>query len=219
MFTGIIENIGKIMEIGSNNLVIEVSQRDYAQGESISVNGICLTIVSLKMRNSKSGLSKVYFDVSDFTRNNTSFKDWRVNKMVNIESSTRAGEPLGGHILSGHIDGIGIISSIELKGSSHILEITAESKIVEDLVLRGSVAVDGISLTVADVSLPKSFTLSIIPFTSSNTNLQFARVGDKVNIELDIIGKYVKKILENRIKNANIKNHIDMNFLKKKGFV
>ncbi len=219
MFTGIIEKTGKVIEKGPNRLVIEVSQRDYAQGDSISVNGICLTIVRLEMRDSKSGLSRVYFDVSDFTQDNTSFRNWRVNKIVNIEQAIRAGEKLGGHILSGHIDGIGIINSIDLRGNSHVLKITAEPQIVEDLIPRGSVAVDGISLTVADVFLPKGFAISIIPFTFNNTNLKFTKVGDRVNIELDIIGKYVKNTLETRFKNTNIKNNVDMDFLKKKGFI
>lgn len=217
MFTGIIKNIGKVTGIGANHLIIEAPQEDFSQGESISVNGICLTLVSLKQR--RKGVSALYFDASHFTRTHTTLNTWRVNQKVNLERATLAGEPLGGHILSGHIDGVGRIHSIGVKENAHIITIVAQQSLVENLIPKGSVAIDGISLTVLDVCKSGEFTLSIIPYTFNHTNLRHSKVGDSVNIELDIVGKYVRHTIETLMPRFNDYKKIDVNFLKEKGFI
>jgi riboflavin synthase len=156
-------------------------------GDSISVNGTCLTVVEIKAKT-------LAFDLSDETLRSTNLGKLRIKDRVNLEPSLRLDAKLGGHFVTGHIDGVGTIRSKSAAGDVYKIVIEAGEDIMRFLVEKGSVAVDGISLTVVDV-LPKGFSIVIIPHTAKLTTIGFKGPGDTVNIEVDILGKYVSKFL------------------------
>ncbi|SFD08885.1 riboflavin synthase [Butyrivibrio sp. YAB3001] len=193
MFTGIIEEIGKIKSVnrGSANsqMVIGADKvlSDVQLGDSIAVNGVCLTVVSF---NEKS----FTVDVMNETYSRSSLGDLRVGSLVNLERAMPSNGRFGGHIVSGHIDGTGRIKATRCDGNAVWYEITADSNILNGIVEKGSIAIDGISLTVALVTT-SSFSVSIIPHTLERTILKEKRAGSVVNLENDIIGKYVYSFL------------------------
>ena len=189
MFTGIIEEVGKINKKDEYFLEIagQVVLDGVAEGDSISVNGACLTITQL-METSFS------VDLSFETLNRTNLGLLEKNDPVNLERSSTLNKMIGGHLVQGHIDGVGKIRSLEGIGHSGLIEIKTDLKILRYVVEKGFVAVDGISFTVSDI-FEDAFAISIIPYTKSKTNMLYKRVGDHVNIEVDIIGKYVEKLL------------------------
>ncbi|WP_026663105.1 riboflavin synthase [Butyrivibrio proteoclasticus] len=194
MFTGIVEELGKIQRIsrGSTKQSICFScgkvLEDIHVGDSIAVNGVCLTVVDHK---------KDYFiaDVMNETFARSGLGSLSIGSLVNLERAMPAKGRFGGHIVSGHIDGTGKIKSIRQDGNAVWFEIAADEKLLEGIVEKGSVAIDGISLTVAAVG-SYSFKVSIIPHTLKETVLGFRGIGDIVNLENDVIGKYVKKFVE-----------------------
>ena len=221
MFTGIIEETGIIKKIekSGDRSVLTVSAEKTLEGtkvgDSIAVNGVCLTVTSI----TESSFSA---DVMNETLKRSSLKDTTVSKGVNLERAMAADGRFGGHIVSGHIDGTGIIRDIKKDGNAVWFYIDAPSDIMKYIIEKGSVALDGISLTVAGVS-KNSFSVSVIPHTISMTCLFNKRKQDLINIENDCIGKYVEKLLmnENTIKSqseGDKKNEITKDFLSKNGF-
>jgi riboflavin synthase len=158
-------------------------------GDSVAVNGCCLTVVALQ-RQGRATLAR--FDLLQETWNRTNLQFAHAGSLVNLERSLRANGELGGHFVTGHIDGIGRITRWERAGQDHVLDIAAPRAVTRYIVFKGSVAVDGISLTVAAVKTG-GFRIWIIPHTFEVTNLRERQVGDRVNLEGDIIGKYVEK--------------------------
>lgn len=193
MFTGLVVEMGEIASVtkrdsGARLYLNAGSVSAEAQiGDSISVNGTCLTVVEIKGKT-------LGFDMSDETLRSTNLGSLRAKDRVNLEPSLRLDSRLGGHFVTGHIDGVGTIKSKSAAGDAHKIVIGAGKDITRFLVEKGSVAVDGISLTVVEV-LSNGFSIVIIPHTAALTTIGFKGPGDTVNIEVDILGKYVSKFL------------------------
>jgi riboflavin synthase len=196
MFTGLIEDVGKIesLRVNQRSAVLTVktslSLRGMKLGASIAVNGACLTVV-------KRGKQKFTVDVSPETLKRTNLEKHGDGSLVNLERPMRLQDRLGGHLVTGHVDGVGTVASIKKKGEFTFFTFRVPPKLGSLLVSKGSVAVDGISLTVNDCDR-RRFSVVIIPLTLQHTNLRTRRVGDKVNIETDLVGKYVHSFLEHR---------------------
>jgi riboflavin synthase len=196
MFTGLIEDVGQIRRLrtGDRALVLTVAagtaMRAMKLGASVAVNGACLTVV-------KHGRGDFTVDVSPETLRCTNLEDLRAGSLVNLERPMRLGGELGGHLVTGHVDGVARIAGIEKKGEFTFISFQVPPKLAPLLVPKGSVAVDGISLTVNECTKGR-FSAAVIPFTLQHTNLRARRVGDKVNIETDLIGKYVHRFLAHR---------------------
>jgi riboflavin synthase len=204
MFTGIVEETGIIERIKPSAKAIELvvkaktSARGLKLGDSVAVNGCCLTVV--KLSPAKKGAGKlVHFDLLQETWNRTSLNNSKVGSLVNLERALAVGERLGGHFVTGHIDGTGKIIRWERAGQDHVLEIEAPADVMRYMIFKGSIAVDGISLTVAKVGR-KSFRIWIIPHTFDVTVLRERSVGDLVNLEADLLGKYVHQFVSGRSK-------------------
>ena len=193
MFTGLIEDVGRIgdLRLQQKSAVLTVKTklpvRSMARGASVAVNGACLTVV-------KKGLRSFTVDVSPETLQRTSLETLTVGSMVNLERPMRLADRLGGHLVTGHVDGVGAVAAIEKQGEFTIITFEVPAPLGALLVPKGSVAVDGISLTV-NVCRKQRFSVAIIPFTLRHTNLRARRVGDKVNVETDLIGKYVQSFM------------------------
>ena len=219
MFTGIIEEIGKIKSIErhANSIKLTVSANkimsDMHIGDSIATNGICLTVTSFDS-------SSYTVDVMPETMMMTNFKNLKVNDAVNLERALPANGRLGGHIVSGHIDGIGTIIRKYNDDKAIRMSLSTSPAILELIVKKGSIAIDGISLTVTDVD-STSFSVSIIEHTQGETTLTSKKIGDTVNLENDVIGKYVQKMFAGSRGNAdsdNINKGISLDFLESNGF-
>lgn len=200
MFTGIVEEAGRVEKIqpAANSIELTVRTRVCAPGlklgASLAVNGCCLTAVAIK----RAGKDKlVRFDLLKETWNRTNLQFAHKGSLVNLERPLRTDGNLGGHFVTGHIDGVGRISKWERQGQDHVLDIDAPSEVMRYIVFKGSVAVDGISLTVAGVT-KRGFRIWIIPHTYEVTVLRERKTGDAVNLEADLIGKYVEKFVTSR---------------------
>lgn len=206
MFTGIIEETGRVINT-KKPLVIGVSKilEDIHIGDSIAVNGVCLTVTRYDN-------SSITLDVMNETYSKTNLGSLKTGSTVNIERAMAANGRFGGHIVSGHIDGTGTLNEISSDGIAKWLTITAENDILNYIVLKGSVALDGVSLTVAYID-SKCFKVSIIPHTQSETTLLSKPIGSTINIENDIIGKYIEKFMH-----PNNESKITLDFLRKNGF-
>lgn len=198
MFTGIIEETGTVEQIKPTAKSIEltvrakVCARGLKIGDSLAVNGCCLTAV----KSSKRGSHRlVRMDLLRETWKRTNLQSAKPGAVVNLERSLQVGARLGGHFVTGHIDGTGRISRWERAGEDHVLEIAAPPEVMRYVVLKGSITVDGISLTVAGVG-KKSFRVWIIPHTFAVTALRERKVGDAVNLEADLLGKYVRQFVK-----------------------
>jgi riboflavin synthase len=211
MFTGIIEEIGKIERInrtGSKNSITVSCYKvleDIKVGDSIAVNGICLTVNSFNER----GFTA---DVMPITFQKSSLNHSRIGDHVNLERALQLQSRLGGHLVNGHIDGVGKIISIQKMENAFLFWISIDSEQRKFLIAEGSVCLDGVSLTIAELGL-NHLIISIIPETMRNSILQFKKSGDAVNIETDIIGKYLYNFQQNEEK-----KDISMDFLKENGF-
>lgn len=200
MFTGIVEETGEVAAIRQTKtgirLVVaaKVCVRRVADGDSIAVNGCCLTVVK---RERKGGRSLLHFDLLVETWERTNLSAAKVGSLVNLERSLAANGRFGGHFVTGHIDGTGTIAKWERSGTDHVLEITAPPEVLRYVIFKGSIAVDGMSLTVAKV-LKNRFRIWIIPHTFEVTALRGRKVGDAVNLEADILGKYVERFTTRR---------------------
>ncbi len=197
MFTGIVEETGVVQSVRRTERAIELTVRPRlcAQGlkvgDSLAVNGCCLTVVKLTRRGSA---RLAQFDLLEETWKRTNLQFVKPGALVNLERSLRADSRLGGHFVTGHIDGLGTIRRWERSGQDWVLDVDAPAEVMRYLVFKGSVAVDGISLTVAEV-LPKGFRIWIIPHTWEVTALRERQTGDAVNLEADLVGKYVEQML------------------------
>ena len=193
MFTGLIEEIGTVVAVHARDRGTELqiaaprTAKHVSPGESIAVNGCCLTLTSRRG-------DQLAFDLLDETVSRTNLNDLRQNSPVNLERALRADGRLGGHFVQGHVDCVSRIIAFDRKGPDFGLEIELPERFAHYVASKGSIAVDGISLTVAEI-LPKSFVVWIIPYTKGHTNLECAKTGDLVNLEFDILAKYVKRIV------------------------
>jgi len=193
LFTGLIAEMGEIVSLMKKEsgarlaLQAKTLVHDVALGDSISVNGVCLTVVEIKGKT-------LSFDLSGETLRSTNIGQLKIRDRVNLEPALRLDAKLGGHFVTGHIDGVGKIKSKTLTGDVYSIVIGTEGRIADFLVEKGSVAVDGISLTVVDV-YKDGFSIVIIPHTAYLTTIGLKSTGDAVNIEVDILGKYVSKFL------------------------
>ncbi len=202
MFTGIVEEAGVIESIkpSSRSMALTVAAgvcgRGVKPGDSVAVNGCCLTVVKISPAGK---FRRLRFDLLQESWKLTNLQFARPGSLVNLERSLRANGSLGGHFVTGHVDGLGKIHRWEKSGVDHVLEISAPTTVLRYLVHKGSIAVDGISLTVAAVG-PRSFRIWIIPHTLAVTALRERQPGDAVNLEADLLGKYVEKFLAQRRK-------------------
>ena len=197
MFTGIVEETGTVHAVRESATGIELHVlaptvgRGTRLGDSIAINGCCLTVVKITARGTRKILR---FDLLRETWTRTNLQFVQPGSLVNLERALRADARLGGHFVSGHVDGLGKIIRWERSGADHVLDIEAPSDVLRYLVFKGCVAVDGISLTVAEV-MAKSFRIWIIPHTRGVTALRERSVGDVVNLEADLLAKYVERLL------------------------
>ena len=216
MFTGIVEEMGQIRSIvrGASSAVLSIEANlileDLKIGDSVAVNGVCLTATSI-------GAGGFTADVMHETLNRSSLGALQKGSHVNLERAMIANGRFGGHIVSGHIDGTGTIGLIQKDDNALWYTILADAKLLRYIVEKGSVTIDGISLTVADVQSDR-FAVSLIPHTAKVTVLGEKRTGDIVNLETDIIGKYVEKLLKPAVEETKQKSAITMEFLAENGF-
>ena len=212
MFTGIIEEIGHVKNIKKNpaSAIITIQAEKVLEstqpGDSIAVNGICLTVTEM-------GSNYFMADVMHETLRRSSLGSVSAGSSVNLERAMQLGARFGGHIVSGHIDGTGKILGIREDDNAVWYRISADFKLLKYIIEKGSVAIDGISLTVAEVRTD-SFLVSVIPRTRANTTLSHKRVGDSVNIENDCIGKYVEKLIHKKTEGG-----VDKEMLLRNGFM
>ena len=219
MFTGIIEEIGEIlaMQKGAESMILTIKAKeildDVKSGDSIATNGVCLTVVGL-------GGNLFKADVMHETMNRSSLGKLKIGSKVNLERAMRADGRFGGHMVAGHIDGTGKITDIHKDDNAVWYTITTDPQILRYIIEKGSIAIDGISLTVAGVT-QENFSVSVIPHTLQQTTLAERRKGDIVNLENDMVGKYIEKFLVHQMQNDARKStsQIDKNFLAINGFI
>lgn len=195
MFAGIVAAVGKVREAkparGGWRLVIDTGKlgvTDVAVGDSIAVNGTCLTVVAKKARSFEA-------DVSPETLACTT--GFAKGSRVNLEKALRLADRLGGHLVSGHVDGVGTVTRIERSGANRVMTVKAPAKLVKYIARKGSVAVSGVSLTVNDVKGPE-FAVNLVPHTLAASNLGELRARDRVNLEVDLLARYIERLKENR---------------------
>ncbi|HSQ77436.1 MAG TPA: riboflavin synthase [Nitrospirota bacterium] len=211
MFTGIIEEMGSVKalrhEAGAARLAVSASTvlGGTAPGDSICVNGVCLTVVEMD----KSGFSA---DVAVETLKVTNLGELKAGEKVNLERALQLSARVGGHLVSGHVDAVGRIREKREEGNGWRIFIDAPDTVLRYVIKKGSIAIDGISLTVADVD-KKGFSIAMIPHTAKLTTLGFKSAGAGVNLETDIIGKYVERLLAGRVEGG-----VSLELLKKSGF-
>ena len=216
MFTGIIEEIGIVQSVVKTAKSAQISigakkiLEDISVGDSISTNGVCLTVSAFNPHSFSA-------DVMPETMRRSNLKGLRKGSPVNLERALRVGDRLGGHMVSGHIDGVGIIRAFEKEDNATWVTIQAPDTILRYVIPKGSVAIDGISLTAAYVD-KRMFKVSIIPLTHRETTLLEKKVGHEVNLECDPVGKYVEKLLSSQPETENSPS-VNMGFLKENGFL
>jgi len=218
MFSGIVEEMGAVTTLSKGmagtrlNIMASTVLGDLTIGASINVNGTCLTVVAKTDKDFS-------VDVSPETLTVTTLGSLSSGTPVNLERAMKLSERIGGHLVSGHVDGVGVIRSRHPDGNALILDLEAPKEILRYCVPKGSITVDGISLTINDVT-ERSFTVSIIPHTAKVTTLGLKQVGDPVNLESDMIGKYVERLMQERgILPAKPAPVIDTDYLKKRGLI
>jgi riboflavin synthase len=215
MFTGIIEEIGTIRSIrwGVKSAVISIAATrildNIKEGDSINTDGVCLTVTWID----KDSFS---VDVMAETMRKTNLQNLKPGSLVNLERALRLNDRLGGHLVSGHIDGTGTIILFEKEDNAVWVTISAGDDILRYIINKGSIAIDGISLTVANVT-NHDFSVSLIPYTIKDTTLAKKNKGDLVNLECDLVGKYVEKFLN--LEKKPTEKTIDMDYLKEHGFI
>ncbi len=193
MFTGIVVAVGTVVERRSLEGAVEFAVRaeefadELCEGESVAVDGVCFTVTGVE-----DGAFRFTSVLTTLER--TTFGAMEVGRRVNLERALRAGEPLGGHMVQGHVDGVGEVTGVERQGETVLVRIALPSEIAALTVPRGSLAVDGVSLTVAELAAEVA-EIALIPYTWTHTALDRLEVGDRVNLEADLIGKYVERLL------------------------
>ncbi|MBP2033426.1 riboflavin synthase [Clostridium algifaecis] len=218
MFTGLVEEIGEVLKLekGINSSKISIKAESILDGvklgDSIAVNGTCVTVVDFR-----NNLFTV--DVMAETLRMSNLRNVKIGSKVNLERALRLGDRLGGHIVSGHIDGTGKIINIRNEDISTWIDVEVSKNLLKYIVLKGSITIDGVSLTVAELN-EKYFSVSLIPHTKSETILNYKKIGDIVNIECDLIGKYVEKMISNSEKKEQRKSgNVNVEKLKEYGFM
>src|SRR5215831_11026480 len=217
MFTGIVEEMGAItsMEktLAGTRLTILASTiiGDLKIGDSVSINGTCLTVVTKDERN-------FTVDVSPETLSVTTLGHLTAGAPVNLERAMKLNERIGGHLVAGHVDGVGTIRNRRQEGNAIFFTIEVPNEILKYCVTKGSVTIDGVSLTINDVAA-HSFSVAIIPHTAKVTTLGLKQVNDSVNLESDLIGKYVERLLQERSQLPKINPIIDKDYLQKRGLI
>jgi riboflavin synthase len=195
MFTGIVTEIGTLLEArpsdGGRDLDIACSWTDLVAGESVAVDGVCLTVARL-------GEGKFGVHVVRTSLDRTRFADLRLGDRVNLERALRVGDRLGGHLVQGHVDGVGTVLRVATREDARLLDLQVPAEVARVSVPLGSVTVDGVSLTVNAMPDPGTIQISLIPFTLEHTTLGDRRPGDRVHLEADTVGKYVQALLERR---------------------
>lgn len=216
MFTGLVEEIGTIESVlkgpKSATLVIKAKKvlEDVKLGDSIATNGVCLTIISFTS-------NSFQVDVMAETMRKSNLNSLSPGSKVNLERALKLGDRLGGHMVSGHIDGRGTIEDFQQEDNAIWVSIASSPNILKYIINKGSIAIDGISLTVAHVD-NRCFKVSIIPLTRDETTLLGKNIGDEVNLEVDMIGKYVERLLSFKEGNPP-KSNVNIEFLSKHGFL
>jgi riboflavin synthase len=193
MFTGLIESVGEVVEVtadaGGTRVRIETELAwQLTPGESVAVNGVCLTVIQAQA-------GEMHADIGPETRRVTALSALRRGQQVNLERAIRAGSRLGGHFVQGHVDGTGTVEDLREEAEARWLTISFSPALAPYFIRKGSIAVDGISLTVASLG-DAEFAVMIVPFTWEHTNLRTLRVRDRVNLECDMLGKYVVRAME-----------------------
>lgn len=217
MFSGIVEEMGAVtlMEktlVGTRMTILASTiMSDLKIGDSVSINGTCLTVVT-------KGERDFAVEVSPETLSVTTLGQWTPGTPVNLERAMKLNERIGGHLVVGHVDGVGTIRSRHQEGNAIFFTIEASSDILRYCVTKGSITVDGISLTINDLA-DHSFSVAIIPHTAKVTTLGLKQVNDTVNLESDLIGKYVERLLQERSQLPKASPIIDKDYLKKRGLL
>ena len=217
MFTGIIEEVGTLSFVkhGTNSSVLTIQATKVLEGtnigDSIAVNGVCLTVT---------GMNENTFDadVMAETLRRTNLGDLTSGSPLNLERALALNSRLGGHIVSGHIDGTGTIVSFKKEDVATIVTIKTSPNLLRYMLMKGSIAIDGVSLTIMDLT-ESTFSVSLIPHTKKETILLMKKAGDTVNLETEVIGKYVEKFLGISKPTKQEESTIDMNFLVENGFI
>ena len=213
MFTGIVEDRGTVVRVDPQGQGVRLSLKvptgltEILLGDSINVNGACLTVVEKKGE-------ILAVDVSSETLERTTFRDLREGEEVNLERAVRPVDRLGGHIVTGHVDGMGTIVEMKREDDFSRIRIQAPRSVMRYVVQKGSIAIDGVSLTVNECE-GEEIQLTLIPFTLQKTTLLKKRVGNRINLEADIIGKYVEKLLGRKESGPK---ELDQDFLREHGF-
>lgn len=218
MFTGIVEELGAIISIEKSlagtrmTILASTVMGDLKIGDSVSVNGTCLTVVSKSEHNFS-------VEVSPETLSVTTLGLLMAGSLLNLERAMKLNERLGGHLVSGHVDGVGTVRVRQQEANAILLTIEASPEVLHHCIVKGSVTVDGISLTINQVT-DRGFSVAIIPHTAKATSLGLKQVGDQVNLESDLIGKYVERLLQERAQlPAKLTPVIDKKFLQKRGLL
>jgi len=218
LFTGIIQELGVVTNITQKNegkfIEIEVSYdfiKNVKIGDSIAIDGVCQTVTKIYNNSFTVFTSKQTLEI-------TTLSLLRIKDIVNLEKALKLGEGLDGHIVYGHVECMGKIEGLIKQGEGYLLKINIDDSVKHYIIKKGSIAVDGISLTVYDIN-DTIITISIIPETYNRTKLKNKKIGDFVNIETDIIGKYIFNFLKNGIFKYEEKSRIDLSFLEKNGFL
>lgn len=217
MFTGIIEEIGTVKSfaaIGVDQFELSVGcqliQDDLKLGDSVAIDGVCLTVVRFNATES-------VFELSSETMHHTLFGKKKTGDRVNLERALRLGDRLGGHIVQGHVDACSTLLAIQKTGEFYEIEFSLDTEVKKYVIHKGSIAINGISLTVASLG-ETSFSVAIIPHTFHETSLSNLSVSDGVHIETDMIGRYIERLLTSQDQEDSIASKITPEFLKKHGF-
>ncbi|HEV2172087.1 MAG TPA: riboflavin synthase [Nitrospira sp.] len=217
MFTGIVEEMGAVISLDKTlagtrmTILASTVMGDLKIGDSVSVNGICLTVVSKSERN-------FVVEVSPETLSVTTLGRVTAGAPVNLERPMKLNERIGGHLVAGHVDGVGTIRSRHQEGNAIFFTIEAPSEILRYCVTKGSITIDGVSLTINEVG-DHSFSIAIIPHTAKVTTLGLKQINDTVNLESDLIGKYVERLLQERSQLPKSTTVIDKDYLAKRGLI
>jgi riboflavin synthase len=190
MFTGIVDSLGRVDSVVLNNgaeLRIKAPYRGLKKGESVAVNGACLTIERVV----KGGFT---VHAVETTLSRTLIGEWKKGRQVNLERALRVSDRLGGHFVQGHVDGLGSVERVAAEGDALLVDIWMPADVAETTVLHGSVTVDGVSLTVNALPRPGVMQVSLVPFTRTHTTLGRVAAGDRVHVEADVLGKYVRQL-------------------------
>jgi riboflavin synthase len=190
VFTGLVERTGRVVSLDSGRLRVE-AELDLAEGDSVAVNGVCLTAAATDPGGFQA-------DVMEETLRRSSLGSLAQGDRVNLELPLRAGDRLGGHVVQGHVDGVGTVESADDEGFARVVRIAAPAELLRYVVEKGSIAVDGVSLTVAEVDA-EGFSVSLIPETLERTTLAAAAPGRAVNLEVDVLAKYVEKLVSRSV--------------------